>query len=205
MNSKKLILIGAGGHAKACIEIIESSGDFSVALIVGQEQELGLNILGQTIKHTDDDLAILREEYEYAFIGIGQIHNPEPRKEMHSKLLNLGYQLPAVISKHAIVSKYAKIGAGSIVMNGAILNTGSIIGESVIVNSAALIEHDVIIGSHCHVSTRVTINGNSKIGEGTFIGSGTVVRHGIEIGDNTFIGMGSVITESLPSTTKFRK
>lgn len=198
MSSKKLVLIGAGGHAKACIEIIESAGDFSIAKIVGQPPELGLSILGHTIEHTDADLALLREEYQYAFIGIGQIHNAEPRREMHSKLLNLGFQLPAVISKHAIVSDYAKIGAGSIVMNGAILNTDSKVERNVIINSASLVEHDVVVGDHCHVSPRVTINGGTTIGSGTFLGSGSVVRNGLEIGSNSFISMGSVITQSLP-------
>ena len=205
MNSKKLVLVGAGGHAKACIEIIETGGDFSIAQIVGKETELGLNIMGYTIKHTDADLGLLREEYEYAFIGFGQMDNPEPRRDMHSKLLKLGYQLPTVISKHATVSKYAKIGAGTIVMNGAFLIADCTIGECVIVNSGALLEHDVLVGNHCHVSTRVTINGSSKIGQGTFVGSGTVVRNGIEIGDNSFIGMGSVITESLPPNSRYRK
>jgi sugar O-acyltransferase (sialic acid O-acetyltransferase NeuD family) len=205
MSSRKVVLIGAGGHAKACIEIIEMTGEFSVAEIVGQVAEVDLSIFGYKIKHTDADLALLRNKYDYAFIGIGQIHNPEPRKELYSKLLNLGYQLPTIISKHAIVSSSAKIGAGSIVMNGAILNADCKVGKNAIINSAALIEHDVVVGDDCHVSTRVTINGSSKIGKETFLGSGTVIRNEIEIGENSFIGMGSVITESLPPNSRYRK
>jgi sugar O-acyltransferase (sialic acid O-acetyltransferase NeuD family) len=204
MSSRNVVLIGAGGHAKVCIEIIEMTGEFSVAEIVGQEPEVGLRISGLEIKHTDADLALLRNKYDYAFIGFGQIHNPEPRKAIYSKLLNLGYQIPTIISKHAIVSSNAKIGAGSIVMNGAILNADSKVGKNAIINSAALIEHDVVVGDNCHVSTRVTINGSSKIGQGTFIGSGTVIRNGIEIGENSFVGMGSVITESLPPHSRYR-
>jgi sugar O-acyltransferase (sialic acid O-acetyltransferase NeuD family) len=204
MSSKKILLIGAGGHAKACIEIIESAGEFSIAQIVGQSPEIGSSLLGHEIKHADADLALLREEYEYAFIGIGQIHNPGPRREMHSRLLNLGYQLPPIISKHAIVSSNAKIGDGSIVMNGAILNPECTVGANVIVNSVALLEHDVFVGDDCHISTRVTINGGSRIGKGTFLGSGTVIRNGIEIGENSFVGMGTTVTQSLPANSKIR-
>ena len=46
MSSGKVVLIGAGGHAKACIEIIEMTGEFSVAEIVGQVPEVGLSIFG---------------------------------------------------------------------------------------------------------------------------------------------------------------
>jgi sugar O-acyltransferase (sialic acid O-acetyltransferase NeuD family) len=205
MSSKKIVLIGAGGHAKACIEIIQSTEEFSIAQIVGQSPEIGSRVLGHVIKHTDADLELLREEYEYAFIGIGQMHNPELRREIHSNLLNLGYQIPTIISKHAIVSSNAKIGDGSIVMNGAILNADCTVGTNVIVNSAALLEHDVFVGDDCHISTRVTINGSTRIGHGTFLGSGTVIRNGLEIGENSFVGMGSVVTESLPPNSRYRK
>lgn len=204
MSTKKIVLIGAGGHAKACVEIIEMTGEYSVAEIVGQVPEFGLSIFGLEIKHSDADLALLRNKYDYAFIGIGQIHNPNPRKKMYSKLLNLGYQLPTIISKYAIVSSRAKIEDGSIVMNGAILNADCKVGKNSIINSAALIEHDVLVGDDCHISTRVTINGNCKIGPGTFLGSGTLIRNGIEIGENSFVGMGSVIAESLPPHSRYK-
>jgi sugar O-acyltransferase (sialic acid O-acetyltransferase NeuD family) len=204
MSSKKVVLIGAGGHAKACLEVIELTGEFSVAEIVGQVPEVGLSLFNREIRHTDADLALLRNKYDYAFIGIGQIHNPEPRMEMYSKLLNLGFQLPSIISKHAIVSNSAKVGAGSIIMSGAILNADCTVGKNVIVNSTTLIEHDVVVGDDCHVSTRVTINGSSRIGQGTFLGSGTVIRNGIEIGEKSFVEMGSVITESLPPHSRYR-
>ena len=198
MTGRKLVLIGAGGHAKACIEIIESAGDYSVARVVGQESDLGNQILGHKISHTDNDLAELRTEYDFAFIAIGHVHSPEKRIDTHSRLVQLGFQFPTIISPKSTVSRYAEIGSGSIVMNGAILNADCKIGENVIINSASLIEHDVWVGNHCHVSTRVSINGGSKIGNGTFLGSGSVIRNGIEIGENSFVGMGSVITKSLP-------
>jgi sugar O-acyltransferase (sialic acid O-acetyltransferase NeuD family) len=201
MKPKELLLIGAGGHAKSCIDIIESKGDYSIAHIIGQESEIGLSILGHTVRYSDADLARLRNEYEYAFIAVGQIHSPATRKKLHLSLSVLGYSFATIISKSAVVSRYARIGSGSIVMNGVILNADCTIGDNVILNSGSIIEHDVFIGDNCHVSTGVTINGGSKIGEGTFLGSGTVVRDGIEIGDNSFIGMTSVVTKNLSSGT----
>jgi sugar O-acyltransferase (sialic acid O-acetyltransferase NeuD family) len=194
-------VIGAGGHARSCIDIIESNGDYSVAQIIGQESELGLSILGHTISYSDSDLANLRTKYQYAFIAVGQIHSPAIRKKLRLAMSELGYTFPTITSRSAVVSKYSRLGPGSIVMNGAILNADSTIGENVIVNSGSIIEHDVFIGDNCHISTGVTINGGSRIGEGTFLGSGTIVKDGVEIGDNCFIGMGSIITKSIPSNT----
>jgi sugar O-acyltransferase (sialic acid O-acetyltransferase NeuD family) len=204
MKLKELIVVGAGGHAKSCIDIVESVGEYSIAQIIGQESELGLSLLGHTILHTDSDLAKLRHKYEYAFIAVGQIESPETRKRLHQTLSALGYKLPTIFSKSAVVSRYAKVGFGSIVMNGTILNADCVIGENVILNSGSIIEHDAFVGDYCHVSTRVTINGGARIGGGTFLGSGSVVRDNIEIGENSFIGIGSVITKSLPSNTSHK-
>lgn len=204
MTRRNLVLIGAGGHAKACIEVIESAGDYSVAHVVGQESNLGNQILGHKITHTDSDLADLRTKFDLAFIAIGQIHSPKKRADTHAKLIRLGFRLPSIISPKSVVSSFAKIGAGSIVMNGAILNADCNVGENVIINSGSLIEHDVWVGDFCHVSTGVIVNGGSRIGTGTFLGSGSVIRNGINIGENSFVGMRSVITESLPPNSKQR-
>lgn len=199
-----MLLIGAGGHAKSCIEIIESSGEFSVAEVVGQDSEKGMSILGRTVQYSDSDLAYLRNRYEYAFIAIGQIHSPAIRIKLYSIISEMGFKLPTFVSQSAQVSRYTKIGTGSIVMNGVIVNPNCTIGENVIINSGSIIEHDVLIGDNCHVATRVTVNGNATIGDGSFLGSGSIVRNGIEIGSNCFIGMGSRITNSIPSNTIFK-
>ena len=204
MTAKEIVLIGAGGHAKSCIEVIESTGEYSIAQVVGQETDLGLHILGHEVRHTDADLVNLKEKYDFALIGIGQIHNPETRIKLFSTLSEIGFKLPIIISKTATVSQFAQIGKGSIVMHGAILNADCVIGENVILNSSSLIEHDAKIGDHCHVATRVTVNGGTKIGKRTFLGSGTVVRNGIEIGDNSFVGMGSVVSKSLAANSVYK-
>lgn len=204
MADKEMILVGAGGHAKSCIEIIESIGQYSIAKVVGQEADLGSRVLGHEVRHTDADLASLREKYEFAFIGVGQIYDPEPRVRLFLRLSELGFKLPAIVSKNATVSEFAIVGNGSIVMNGAILNANCIIGENVILNSSSLIEHDVTVGNHSHISTRVTVNGGTKIGQATFLGSGTIVRNGIEIGDNSFVGMGSIVSKSLPANSNYK-
>lgn len=201
MNSNKLLLIGAGGHARACIEIIESTTAYSIAHVIGQKSELNMEILGYKIRYSDSDLDNLRKEYEFAFIAIGQIKNPNLRMRIWSDLLKLGYSLPAIISPNAIVSKHTKIGSGTIVMNSAIINANCRIGENSILNSGSIIEHDVFIGNNCHVSTGVIVNGGVTIGSGCFLGSGTIVREGIEIGENSFVGMGSIISKSLPANS----
>ena len=46
---KKIILIGAGGHAKSCIDLIETSTSFKISHVLGLKKELNKNILNYQI------------------------------------------------------------------------------------------------------------------------------------------------------------
>jgi FlaA1/EpsC-like NDP-sugar epimerase len=68
-----IILIGAGGHAASCIDVIESDGRFRIAGLVGTDKELHQRLCGYEIIATDRDLQALAKEYPFALIAVGQI------------------------------------------------------------------------------------------------------------------------------------
>jgi sugar O-acyltransferase (sialic acid O-acetyltransferase NeuD family) len=188
-----LLLVGAGGHAMACIDVIEQDARYSIAGLVAPAAEVGKQPLGYPILGTDDDLPRLIRRFPSALIAVGQIKTPEPRVRLFDLLQRMGYALPVVVSRHAYVSRHASVGIGSIVMHGAVVNAGAAIGRNCIINSQSLVEHDVVIGDHCHVSTAAAINGGARIGAGTFIGSGSRVRESIILGERCVIGMGQQV------------
>ena len=51
---KDIVLIGAGGHAASCIDVIESEGRFRIAGLVGVKSELHLRLCGYEVIATDD-------------------------------------------------------------------------------------------------------------------------------------------------------
>lgn len=197
MKKKEIILIGGGGNCKSCIDVIESTNEYSIAGIIDAKEKIGDSILGYKIIGNDDDLISLKEKYEYAFITIGQIKSASIRKNIYNLLTDLGYKLPVIIAKTAYVSKYAEIGAGTIVMHQALINSNVVIGENCIINSKALIEHDCSIGNHCHISTNSTLNGDVKIGNECFIGSCSTIVNGISIKDNVIIGTNSLVNKKI--------
>jgi sugar O-acyltransferase (sialic acid O-acetyltransferase NeuD family) len=182
--------MGAGGHARACIDIIELEGRFSVAGLVGRPDELGARVLGYPVLGTDAELPLLMQEYTHALITIGQIKTAEPRIRLFNLLQNFGCTLPVIVSPRAYVSPHATLGVGTIVMHGAVVNAAAVVGRNCIINSQSLIEHDAVIGDHCHVATAAAINSGVHIGEGTFIGSNSSVRQLVKIGDRCLVGMG---------------
>lgn len=190
MPRESILLLGAGGHAKACIDVIEQAGCFTVSGLIGQHREIGALVLGYPVLGADTDLPALRASHNHALVSVGQIKTPEHRRRLFALLEQCAYEAPVVVSPRAYVSPHASIGAGSIVMHGAVINAGAVVGRNCIINSQALVEHDVVIEDHCHIATAAVLNGGVHIGTGTFIGSHSCVRQELTIGEYCLIGMG---------------
>ena len=61
MSKPGVILIGAGGHAHACIDVIEQQGQYQIAGLVGMKHELQANHFGYAVIATDADLPRLAQ------------------------------------------------------------------------------------------------------------------------------------------------
>ena len=199
---KDIIIIGAGGHSRSAIDILNGLNEYKILGIVDNELEVGSVVGEHTIIGSDSDLKKLQPLSANALIAVGQIKNPFIRSELYQQLKDLGFNLPTVVSHAATVSDSAKIGDGTIIMNGAIINAGAKVGSNCIINTGAIVEHDVKIGDNTHISTNSVINGDASIGSCTFIGSGSVIRNGISIGSECIVSMGSIIFKSINDGVK---
>lgn len=202
-ENRDILLIGAGGHARSCIDVIEAAG-FNIVGLVGRSDEIGNCVLGYPVLGGDAELPALRARAALALIVIGQLDDPAPRLAAVAAARAAGYAFPAVVSPHARASRHASVGEGSIVMHGAIVNAAARVGCHCIVNSQALIEHDALLGDFSHLSTRALLNGGVRVGERSFVGSGSVVRQGLVIGSDCFVAMGSVVRDDLASGSRVR-
>lgn len=185
-----LLLIGCGGHARALIDLIETTRQWQIHGLVGLPEQMGSQVLGYSVVGTDAQLKELRQQCDYAVLAVGQLADPLPRRRLARNLHELAFQTPVLISPHAHVSRHALIGSGTVVNHGVIVNAGAVVGAHCIINSRALIEHDVQIGEHCHISTGALINGGVSVGPGSFIGSGAMLREGLEIPPGSVISAG---------------
>jgi len=195
----KILLLGAGGHARSCIDVLEEENQFEIAGLIEKGESISNESLGYPVIGTDDDLKVLRQQYKNALITVGQIKSPKIRIKLYQLLKELDFTLPVIISPHAYVSKHAQIGEGSIIMHGVIINANAKIGNNCIINNKSLIEHDAVIGDHCHIATGAIINGEVSVGNETFIGSGAVTKQAISIGKNCVIGAGVVLKNDIES------
>lgn len=193
MSGERILLLGAGGHARSCIDVIEQEGRFGVGGLIGLPQEVGSRVLGYPVLGVDSDLPDLLSRFSHALIAVGQIKTPEARMRLFALLDERECKLPVIVSPRSLVSRHARVGAGTIIMHGVIVNAGAVIGRNCIINSQALVEHDAVIGDHCHIATAAVINADVSIGAGSFIGSNACIRQGGRIGERCVIGMGQQI------------
>ena len=185
----KLVLIGGGGHARACIDVIEQENRFKIYGIVDSfALQNGISeVLGYPILGGDELLESLYTQIKIAFIALGQIKTPAHRMRIYQNLKAIGYNLPTIISPLAYIAKGVNLKEGSIIMHHALVNANAKIGTACIINSKALVEHDCVVEDFCHLSTASVINGNCHIGEGSFLGSNMILAHNAAVAPNSVL------------------
>ncbi|MEG2587498.1 MAG: acetyltransferase [Cetobacterium sp.] len=198
---EEIVIIGAGGHAKVLIDIVEKRKKFlqdnvSIYGILddnyAEENFLGYPYLGKIADLQKID-GYKNKKYIIA-IGNNQI------RENISKKLEISFI--TLIHPTAILGKNVKIGIGTAIMAGVIINSSSRIGNHTIINTGAIVEHDCMIDNYVHISPKVAIAGGVKIGKASWIGIGSSIIQEIRIGKNVMLGAGSVVVKNLKNNSK---
>lgn len=192
----KLVLAGGGGHCTSVIDAVLTSTEYEEIVIVDKKH--AGELLGIPIVGTDSCLAdLFSQNFTDAFITLGSIGEPYRRREIYSRLKKIGFHIPNIIDKTAIVSKSAVLGEGIFIGKSAVVNSLASIGNNCIINTAAVIEHECKLGEFVHVSPRAVLCGNTMVGDDAHIGAGAVIRQQIAIGKSVMIGAGSVVVKNV--------
>jgi sugar O-acyltransferase (sialic acid O-acetyltransferase NeuD family) len=187
---KNLYLIGAGGHCKSCIDVIESTGAFKIKGLFDLKQNQGKKIGAYEILGGDEDIQkFVRSENEF-LITLGQIKSAEGRVRIADLLQRLDAKSATVISPRAYVSPTAKIAPGTIIMHDALVNSYATVGQHCILNTKSLLEHDAVVEDFCHVSTGAILNGDVKLKTKSFVGSLSVLQEGLVVPEGSVLPAG---------------
>jgi len=190
----KLIIIGAGGHARSVVDIALQNADYE---IVGCIDPAPGEVLGKPVIGSDNDLeAFFTRGIRLIFVAIG---SNSLRHKLFNHALSVGFEPVNVISRYAAISPHAHLGKGICIMAGAVINVNTVIDDNSIINTRCSIDHDCHIGKSSHIAPGVTLSGTVKSGEGVHIGTGASVIDGITIGDWAYVGGGAVVVKDIPS------
>lgn len=151
MNNNLLIL-GAGGYGHVVREIAEDSGIFDKIDFLDDSSPLAIGKFGDAEKFL--------KGYPNAVVALG---NAELRLGYIEKLRAAGFQIPAIISPKAYVSKSAKIGNGTIVEPFSAVNANSEVGIGVLLRCGSVIDHNAKVGDFCYIDCGVVVKANNSV------------------------------------------
>lgn len=194
LGEKRLLIVGAGGHAKVVIEVARAAGWNPVAAV---DPRGAGDVLGVPVCGTDDNIAALWASgmVDAAVIAIG---DNRVRMALGRRVRTLGCPAVAIVHPDAALSPTAQIGDGVVVMAGAIINAATYIGTDCIINTAAVVEHDCILAEGVHAAPRSVMGGTCRLGRGTLFGIGATARPGVTIGAFATIAAGAVVVADVP-------
>ncbi|MDC3024468.1 acetyltransferase [Alphaproteobacteria bacterium] len=195
LKNKKIIMLGAGGHARVLYDII-SINQVEICAVVDITEEL-LKPFNSFIHINNDENIEKRlppEKYE-VINAVGMIPGKKIflRKSLYSFYKLRKYDFVSLIHPSAIISKSSKIYEGVNIMAGCIIQANTRIYENTIINTGVKIDHDCTIGKNVHISPGTTLCGNVKVGDNSFIGAGVIGLPGTVIPSESVIPAGKVL------------
>ena len=190
--NKKVIIIGAGGHAKVVADIIKLSGDLLVGFLDDNDSKINFTYENSPVLGKCSDYKKFKNDH-FFIIGIG---NNYIRKSISQSAVCNWY---TAIHPSAQISPSAEIEEGTCVMANAVINSNAKIGRHSIINTASVIEHDCIISNYVHISPRSVVCGTTSIGDLVWLGAGSTVINSLTIHNNSIIGAGATVVKDINS------
>ena len=190
--SKKLIIIGAGGHGKVVFDVAKLNGYKEISFL--DDKVISPAVVGK-IK----DCEKFSNGNDF-FVAVG---DNEKRATISKYLKEKNIEQTSLIHPSAVIGSRVKIANGVVIMANAVVNAGATIGEGVIINTSASVDHDSVIGNYTHVAVGSHLCGGVRVGDNCLLGVGSAVVNGVSIPSNTVIGAGGVVVKSLEKPGKY--
>jgi sugar O-acyltransferase (sialic acid O-acetyltransferase NeuD family) len=195
---KRIIILGAGGHAQVVADIIfamsQSRADVIAAGFLDDDpclwatSLLGIPVLG--------GLSTLREvSHDGILVAVG---DNRTRARITRDLQACGETFFSAIHPRAVIGTGVRIGQGVVICAGVVVNTATEIGDGVVLNTGCTVDHHCRIGAFGHIAPGVHLGGEVAVGEGTFVGIGASVIPRRCIGAWAAVGGGAVVIRDVP-------
>ena len=203
MRSKPLFIYGAGGAASYVTWTVELINDvkptYELLGLIDDRPELHGKI-EYDLPIVSLETAIKQASGAYLVAAIG---SPCMRRKLVERAKTGGFKFPVLVDPNSHISKWVRIGEGTVIVIHEIIGPKIEIGEHVhLTGGYGVIGHHVNIGDYCTIATGVNIAGHVRVGKNVFIGAGVTIIDGtadnpLTIADDVFIGAGSLVHKSI--------
>lgn len=190
----KLVIIGAGGHAKVVVDTAQFAGWQVIGFV---DNNLDANLFGLPHLGKLGDLELQKDVGVIIAIGSNSV-----RKKLDLEFSNR-FSWAKIIHPKAVISGRAIIEMGTVVFAGAVIQADAIVGRHCIVNTSASVDHDCTIADYCHVAPNATLTGGVTLETGAFVGAGSIVTPNRRVGSWAILGAGGVSVKDLDSNETY--
>lgn len=197
-SARRLVVIGAAGHARETAWTAELCGHTVVGFVVTALDRLGpydskARVLG--------DYAWLeghRAAYDGLALGIG---TPFSRlrvgRELAARFPDVEW--PVLLHPTAIIDRAsAVLAAGSYIGAGVVATVDIHLHQYAVANFGCTLGHDAQLGAGVVVNPGANISGGVIIEEGAQVGTGAQVLQYLRVGARASVGAGAVVTHDVP-------
>lgn len=196
--NKRLVMVGAGGHARVLRHLLESQG-VGLSAVVSKQRPDGKSRFGGLDWYASDEEFISKNSpKEYLVInGLGSIPGNGVSRKVFDLYSASKFKFHSIIAPSAILCTDLMLGIGVHIMAGVVIQPGVKIGDNSVVNTGAIIDHDCKIGNHNHIAPGAVLSGGVVTGDGVHVGTGASIIQGVSVGHDAVVGAGLSLVRNL--------
>jgi UDP-perosamine 4-acetyltransferase len=191
------IIIGAGGHGRVALDILQAGGAYQVIGFLDANVSLtGKHVGGLPVLGSVNLLPKLRQQrVAFGFVAIG---DNRARRQYAALLREHCFSLINALHPSACISASARLGENVMVAAGAVVCAECRLADSVIINSGAVVDHECEIEEAAHICTGAHVAGRVRVGRGAFVGIGANIIQCLSVGEEAIVGAGAVVIRDIP-------
>jgi sugar O-acyltransferase (sialic acid O-acetyltransferase NeuD family) len=201
---RRVMLLGAGGHASDVLGAIERINlGAPVWDVIGIADDSKVPKLERFVTRNIPFLGTIEEalsrhpDVEFlATVGF-----PAGRRLVAERAEHAGCRAATLVDPRAIVAPSVEIGAGSVIMGGSYLSALVGIGRHVYVSGLVVVGHDTTVGDYSSLMPGAMICGDAMLGSDVLVGANATVLQGARIEEGANVGAGAVVRRVAAGTT----
>lgn len=202
MKLPRLVLFGAGGHAREVAQIVRDINASAprwqlMGTLVDAAHHPGSEGTGSPLPIVGDAGWLAGNPDAEVVVAIG---DPAARRRIVHDLRAryAALRFATLVHPRAWIAAGSDPGEGSVVFAGALVNVDVRIGAHVSINLGCTISHDCRFGDFASLGPGVRLPGRVQVGEAADLGAGCSARPGVRVGAGVVLGAGAVAIGDLP-------
>lgn len=196
-NNKSIYILGIGHNTEVFIDLAESCG-YKIKGLYHYNNDIEEKLLRDIPIIGSNSMLFEKSSLEGMNFAIS-VGDNRIRKDISARIRFKGGNLVNLIHPSSIVSKYADIRSGVVILPNSVVQAGVIIKKDTIVSYNVSVTHHSKIGSTCYLAAGCSIGAYVDIGQNVLIGqSAVLVSSKVKIiGSDSIIGAGAVVINNV--------